>query len=64
MLRRTLLITVALWTVAVIVFGYWQMVYAWHLGSVLIFFSQYLPRFILLLIALVLLECFCLREKN
>jgi hypothetical protein len=64
MLRRTLLITVALWIVAVTAFGYWQMVYAWHLGSVMIFFSQHLPRFFLLLIAVVLLECFFLREKN
>jgi len=63
-LQRLLLITAGIWFVAVIALGYWQLFYAWHVGSGLIFFFHTLPLSLLTLILLAALEAFYWRWRH
>jgi len=63
-LRTLLLITIGLWLLLVVAFGYWRMVYAWHWGNDMLFFFHALPLFGLGLIVIVILEILLLRSRD
>ena len=63
-LRTLLLITVVLWLIFVIVFGYWRMFYAWHWGNAAIFFLHSLPLAVLALLVIVILEVLFFRPRG
>jgi len=64
--RIAILTTILLWVMAIVGLGYWRLFYAWHLGSgsVLVFFSQDVPRLTLILIVIVLIEYFYLSPSE
>ena len=56
--------TVLVWLAVVVVVGFWRVFYAWHLGNGLIFFTQFFPRLLLILIAVLALEYFYFRNRE
>ncbi len=62
-LRALVLITTGLWLLLVAALGYWQMFFAWHWGSSMIFFFHSLPLAVLGLIVIVTLEIIFFRPR-
>ena len=56
--------TILVWLAVVVAVGYWRVFYAWRLGNGLIFFTQFFPRLVLILIAVLALEYFYFRARE
>jgi hypothetical protein len=62
--KPPIMATVLLWLAVVVAMGYWRLFYAWRFGNGLIFFTQFFPRLVLALIAVLVLEYFYFRHKE
>ena len=61
---RTLLVTVVVWLLLVAALGYWRMFYAWRWGSFGVFFLEYMPALVLLLVVLVVFQSLYFRRQG
>jgi hypothetical protein len=59
-----LLITTAVWLLAVIALGCWQLFYAWHWGSGAIFLFHTMPLAVLTLVLIAVLETLYWRWRS
>jgi hypothetical protein len=62
--KPPIMATVLLWLAVVVAVGYWRLFYAWRFGNGLTFFTQFFPRLVLILIAVLVLEYYYFRRKE
>jgi hypothetical protein len=56
--------TVLVWLAIVVGIGYWRLFHAWRWGNGLIFITQFFPRLVLILVAVLALEYFYFRHRE
>ena len=60
---KVLFATVGLWLVAFVALGYLRWIYAWRWGAGVIFFFQYIPVLVLILVVILLSEFLYFRRN-
>jgi hypothetical protein len=63
-LQNVILTTAGLWLLFVIGIGFWRLIYKWHWGNGVIFFSHSLPLLVLTLMLIILLEIIVFRFRD
>jgi hypothetical protein len=62
-LQNMILMTGGVWLLIVIGIGFWRLIYKWHWGNGVIFFSHSLPLLVLGLIVIMVLEIIVFRFR-